>query len=86
MPEIGGFRLAGSISDALADVRKMLEDVNSEVVDAVTELKTEVEKGRHVARAVRSEAKAVRDAMGRILGNATGGENQEADDSGGTTP
>ena len=77
MPEIGGKKLSDDIGGMLADVRKTIDEAKIGLAGAVTELTEEVNGLKHVETAIRGEAKAVRDMKASILGNATGGENEE---------
>lgn len=70
MPEVGGKRLAGEFAGMLSDVRKAVDEIKLEVAGAVTELMTEIQAGKSVAKAIRAEADEVRQAFGTVLGNA----------------
>lgn len=79
MPEIGGSKLSLSLGSTISEIRTMMKGVNDDIIAAAQELRTEIEKGRHVADAIRAEAKTVRDSMDGFLGNAMGGENTRPD-------
>lgn len=70
MPEVGGGKLAGEFGGMMADVRRMIDETKLDIAAAVTELTTEVQAGKQVAKAIRAEAAQVRQAFGSVLGNA----------------
>ena len=69
MPEVGGRRLAGEFGSMIADVRKLVDEAKLGLAAAVTEFATEIKAGKEVERALRAEARAVREAFGSVLGN-----------------
>lgn len=77
MPEIGGSKLAGEFGGMLADVRRMMDEVKLDIGAAVTELATEIQAGKDVAKAIRAEATEVRRAFGSVLGNAPPADGSE---------
>ena len=69
MPELGGKTLAGNVKAMLGDLRKKIDDAKINVASAVTELQSEIASADAVARQLRDEADAVREAFGEVLGN-----------------
>ena len=69
MPEVGGKRLAADFGAMLADLRRGLDEAKSGIGRAISELTSELESGKEIEKAIRSEAAEVRKAFGEILGN-----------------
>lgn len=70
MPEIGGSKLASDFGSMMADVRKSIDASKQIVAQAVTELQAEITVGaQSAAKAIRTEAAAVRAGYAELLGN-----------------
>ncbi len=77
MPEdLGGKRLVGELGAMFDDVRKAVAEAKQGIAAAGAELMTEVQGLKTVETAIRSETDSVRAFKVKLLGNATGGENQ----------
>ena len=70
MPEVGGKRLAADFGAMLADLRRGLDEAKTGIAKAIGELTAEVQSGKEIEKAIRSEAAEVRKAFGEILGNS----------------
>lgn len=71
MPEIGGKRLGLNIKSALGGLRSDMATLNSEVEQAVKELRDVVAEAKAgVPQALRAEAAGVREAITELLGNS----------------
>lgn len=77
MPEIsGGNQLIGDLGTLFADLRKTVDEAKLGIAGAASELVDEVKGLKTIETAIRGETKSVREFKTKILGNATGGENQ----------
>jgi hypothetical protein len=77
MPEIsGGNQLIGDLGTLFADLRKTVEEAKLGIAGAASELVDEVKGLKNIETALRGETQSVRDFKTKVLGNATGGENQ----------
>lgn len=77
MPEIsGGNQLIGDLGTLFADLRKTVEEAKIGIAGAASELVDEVKGLKNIETALRGETQSVRDFKTKVLGNATGGENQ----------
>lgn len=81
MPEIGGGgKMIGEIEGLFDDIRRAVEEAKLGIAGAGAELMTEVRGMKAIETKIRAETKSVTDFKTRLLGNATAGENQEADE------
>lgn len=83
MPEIGGSSkivgdLGSMISDLRRDLKSAVDEAKLEFAAAGSELVEEVKGLKVMASALRAETKIVRSLKAEVLGNATDGENIEA--------
>ena len=78
MPEIsGGNQLIGDLGTLFDDLRKTVADAKIGIAGAASELVEEVKGLKNIETALRTETKSVRDFKTKVLGNGTGGENQD---------
>lgn len=69
MPEVGGKKFAGEFGVMLEGLRQDIAATRSGLAGAITELRTELQSGKEIEKAIRSEAADVRKAFSEVLGN-----------------